>query len=479
MEENPNSDEMPVFSFLKNITLQKRRDLKYFIQMPSNPCTKKEIKIAQYILDNSGKKKVCTNDEIFEKFFDPSDASLKVWQRTKYRIQKTFLRYYSMRRLEELPLKGMLVADLYEKYEQVNKKKIAVRRQKKKLEDKPEQDKAMYDYWLSTIETYNQGARRKSITTLDVTEQKLDELYLERKFLYLFEKVNVADIISDITSISHEEEHSLFLKWAAKKIERISSIKAIIYYKLFFLLQEEDGAKTASDIENLIEEHYENIDSPTLEEFSNCISNYYIKRMNEGKDGYAKHYLVFLSKMLNLSNGELDIIRFKNSIGIALIHNDTEYAWRLLKRHKNKPSYKKGEGKYVYNFIKSTVLLHEDKYTEASDTMKPYKLKDHLHDIDAQLLRLQLDYSLGLEEVLILRKIKMLKIRTQANDKISARKRTVYLVFLKTLKQLVEGQKLELSKIENLSTLKKRWLEKMIQRNLGREIENSPSQTRF
>jgi len=465
--KNSNNDK-EAFPFLRNINTQKRRDLEYFIQMPSNPSSEGERTIVKYILDSTKNKKMCTDGEIIKKFFHSSKIPKKAWQNVKHRIQQTFLRYYTMRKLEDHPMKGILLAEIYDEYGIKNKKKSEIKRQKKKLKNSLDPNKELYEYWLLELSIKDQREQRVRDTDLNEMEEKLDEFYLEKKFRCLFEQANRRDIVNNPSSTADEEKDSVFIKWAEQEIENIKSIKAKIYHELYFLLKtlEKDVGK-ADYIESLIEENYDYIDTTSVEEFYTCLLNYYIKKINQGVNHYAKNYLDCISKMLEkeivLVNNELSPKFLKNSIAIALIHNDTERAWRLVRQHEKKPTYIDGAGKYVFKLIQATILLHEEKYAESSNMIKSYTLKDHYHDIDAQLLTLQLDYSLKKNPSLILRNIEVIKRRTQAHNEIYIKKKEVHLAFLKALKQLIEKEELDLSILTGkVATLKWRWLNKMI-----------------
>lgn len=449
------------FSLFKNVNIRVRRDLEYFLKMPSNPCSEKENEVAEYILKNAKYNDLVTDEAIVKQFFSCKEE----WYRVKHRIQETFLRYFTMQKLEKHPIRAVLLAEIYDECGQEHKKNSAIKKQRKRLKADP--NKALYEYLYEEMGRKERRDQRKKISDLSTVEQKLDEFYLERKLAYLTEKMNRKDIVNKPSLASEDLD---FYNWATKKVMEINATKTNIYYELYTLLRSTTAteAESVKKIEQMIEDNDEEIDSPNLEKYYSNLLNFYIKELNQGRSEYAEYYLSCLSKVLDLGlifpEKQLTVKDLKNAVGISLISQNTVYAWKLIRQHENKPLYKKGEGQNFISLMKAIVLFNEGKYVESLSKITNYRLSDINDDIEWQFLKLQLDYTLQRGEP-ILKNIQVLYNRIKRNRKLALKKKKAHLLFLESFRQIVKREQLDLANLKGkISILKYRWLEKMLAR---------------
>lgn len=473
--KNLKEDKDTIFPFLKKLSDKMHRDLKYFLEMPSNPIYEEEKEIAKYILSKNKGKNSCKEQNIISKFYGSSKKDREKWQKAKHRIQQTFLRYYTLRKVEEHPIEGIFLTEIHDEYGIKNKKNSEIKRQKKKLKNLLNPNTSIFEYWFLEKELEEHKNQRSLNPALEEMEQKLEEFYLEKKFRCLFEKINRVEITNGHSD--ELEEDNDFLNWAIQKVKNIKSIKAQIYYKLYTLLKGlKNSVEEVSSIENIIEKNHNSIDINTLEEFYTCLFNFYTKKINRGHHQYAENYLNCVLKLLDrgivFTNKELPVHILKNSISVALINDDLERAWILFHQHEKKTTYQNINEKLVLALMKATIFLYEEEYNKSFDILNNYKLQDYYHDIDARLLKLQLEYSLQEHRSLILQKIVTFKKVIRGHKKMPTSKRKVYLNFLEVLRQLIKEEKLNSTEFKGkIPKLKWRWLEKMENRfrEKGRE----------
>lgn len=457
------------FSLLKIIKGQSRKDLEVFLSMSSNQLPPKDLDIAQDILQRIYKRQKVEDDFFFKKYFPTSrkkDAAKnrQEWNRSKNRLYKACLRYFTLRQVEQHPLRGFLLLDFFQQEQLPKLGESSLLKEEKQLATLVDSNTVIYQYLLSEFLVKNNKQQRVEDKNFQQMEQQLDTLYLEKKLRCWCEKRNRAGIINR----PHQEDPVLF-SWIKKRMQTHSSIKASLYFHLYQMLGTMAGEVHFQFVFSHLRKQTIVLDSSTKKECFAYLLNYCIRQVNHGEIRYVRNYLLLIELLeaenLLLDNKKLSPIRFRNIISMSLIGRQNKWARDFLHRYQANLTNEGHRG--VVELSEALILFSERKYTACENTLNGFDFSDRYHKLAYEQLKLKLDAQkvrAGKYDLMsFLTKLKNRRAFIRNQDWIDSQRKEKLINFLGVLPKVVKQKPFNLEKLKpKIYILDWVWLDRLV-----------------
>ena len=384
-----------LFKLLENISRRDRKDVKIFLTMPSRELTPNDRNIAFDIIDRLAKKKPITDEEMITTYFtDPTKSEKECrqnWSRAKSRLTKAVISYFTLRHTEQKQkaLQGFLSAQflLDQDWNGVGEK--MVNHELSRLLSGDSAERSIYTYLLLEKRLEQKEKIRYTDQMLIQMEQQLDYFYIEKKLRCLCERVNRKRILGDRTA------DVAMVKWVAASIVADSPIKLQLYLWLYKMMTTKDSEAHYQNIKIVLQAQFAQFDRLFLWECHQYLLNYCIKQVNKGQLTFASEYLQIINQLEQAKLFDkiepISIFSFKNSISMALIAVDFDWANAFFERY-HRRLLNGGEDKVqVVRLCQAQLHFYERDYAASERVLFQLSLKDPFHDLSSELLRLKLD----------------------------------------------------------------------------------------
>lgn len=455
-----------LLNIIKTLTLVQKRDLKYFIQLPSNKITNTDKVVFGKLLELKSATIEKNGEAIWETILNKEDLPDK--NRIKNRLLKAIERYISLNALESnTAIKYYLLADYYSEKQVSKNEKTILKSGIAELEKSNFFEDKIFLFWLYQLSVQKEKDVRIHDSKIDLMYEALNDFYLCNKIRIICEKVNRHKIINV------EKDFGQDCKEIEVLIEKSNAPEVQIYASLFRFMIEGDEPHFVA-LDRLLEESNAYFKTKHENEVYVYLLNYCIRQINAGNFKYAYKYLSYIKKLeargALLEHNTLGIGRFKNSILCSIIIGETEWASRFIDKYSaclSKSSKIDKEAFLILN--KAIIEFYNDNIDTAFDLIREFQNssvynKDLYYRITCDKLLLKVFYELNENEA-VGRKIDSIKTYLRTQKKLNEGRIQKHLNFLKALRQLMDRGHFDRTLKRDLLIPDFIWLEKIVKRN--------------
>lgn len=434
-----------LFEILPILNGKMRKDLKVFIKMSSNHLSKKEEKVINYLLLESEKNKILSEENFKLKYLSKED--LKNWNRMKNRFLEV-LRKYLMLEIANTKAESNLQLALFFANKTLSKNfSSTIKRLAKQLNQNHSLDEKInyYKFQLYEIEEEDQMNIRKRLDDLMKMNNTLDEYYIENKLRIACEYLNRRTVINEPFSMND------FLIYIEHKNIEKSSIGVQMYYNIFKMLQTEKQIYFDT-IFDLIHEYENSFTKKYLKSIFSYMLNHCSKMINKGILSFSTLYIDIIDLQINndllLENNIISSNRFKNCITISIIAKRINWTIDFLEQFK---THLPDNQINIYNFSLAQIFFFQEKYKECHEQLIGFKTNEMYNKIAYEKLLIKLYYYLYKKNKFnkenLRAKISGLKKYTNLQSKLKDERKNRVLAFLQCVSKLINNEELAVQKL--------------------------------
>ena len=444
---------------------RQRKDLKYFILIPSLNLRDYEIEVCSVLLELLEKKKLkhTSQKEIIKLIKGAEDKIEENWKYVTSNLLKVIYQYMS----HTLSTPGAVPDDykLLQYFYNENLKKNYVALSNKLFKNvnsgKASSSTHYHKYLLLELKAEDPSRNLNELEKLSAYEDELDRFYVENKIRIFCEKENRKKIVnSPANNIDIE-------KWKKQyKPESYNSSIAQIFYNIYKMLN------SVSENEVYYEEVKKLFNSIGHEGFSHkdtkiiydYLMNFCISMLNNGKIEYAKEFIKHVkfleSQKLLLDKGVITVKKYKNIAMAGLIIEEYNWVESFVWRYKKKLGLKNYSN--ILNLNLANIEFHQKKYDKALEYLEAYQPYDFYFKLSYEKLLLKIYYEKG-DYQAIRSRIPSFEAYIKNKNTISFKNRELLQNFLSCLKLMIDKDSISLNMIiESVAITDYLWFRKKL-----------------
>lgn len=238
--------------------------------------------------------------------------------------------------------------------------------------------------------------------------QQNDEMQLLSDDLDLFfvtQKLKHACNVLSYKNIFKTQHQPDLLEEVLALIERkkmLANPLVNILYVNYICLNEPDNESNFEQLKKILLTQSEGIDTKELRDIFMLAINYYIKRINTGRQQYMRQvfeiYGAGLKQGIFEERGRLSPFTYKNVSAIAIGLKEYDWVAAFLEDYKSKLSEEVRDGFYAYCVARYRFAIAD--YEGASNLLREVEIKEQFTDLDARVLLIKTYFEMAEDNLL-------------------------------------------------------------------------------
>lgn len=338
-----------------------------------------------------------SKQDIFKKLFpkEPFVAEKVRWLMSKLtKVIENFLAYQEY--FSDPAMVKTKIAIAYRKRELEKHFHATIQEAEKILEKAPYQHgesfRNRYEIQLEKYNFTSKGARKSSENFYDITHNY--------DVFFLSTKLRQGCISLSLQNLSNTEQELGMIAETLQYVQKkgMLDIPAIsVYYYCYYALAYLDQEDYFQQFKQLLFEHGVKFPIDEIQDLYLLAINYCIRRLNEGKKGFAQEglelYKAGLESKVLLKEGTLSIFAYRNIIAMGLIVKEYEWVETFLYTYKSALDIKQRESIFKFNLAR--LEYTRKNYDKAIELLSQANYKDLLLSLSAKAMALKIYYELG------------------------------------------------------------------------------------